>query len=709
MKRLLFLSLFLPLLLSAQEYQSPDPAKILPNWWENFEVEGDQLNSRIQKFSTDLKTLKIEIPLEKQENANHLIDRIISNLNSYEDLKGREVDQTLAAWVPKEVYTYKQYVALTENHRATLRKMSYEKLERERIKELLSELEQVIRNRYVHYLEMAGPNIDKFMVGLDLLALKSRWGFLNEELRLVRAQIIQDEKLANRYKEELLLAREKLDFSSIQSGDLKKRIEELQLEYEKATRTLLGAEADAARAADQPSQTKLLRQGVIHALIAQAVIKTDILRIKAVRTLSYISEDIHSEQVLHDLQNWQNYQQMIHQRIQTWRKFSSVERDISSKELILLKGNGDDFDERLVKVEQERNQLATESLVALENLSRLSNQLELTLDLIEDQVVSEQTVLEMTSYRIGEFVESIQGYFTEWIYFGFFDVGGVPITLIGILKAILVVIGAYWISKLTQRGILRYMKRKKDAKQPTFYALSRIIHYLILGFGLLAALSTLGLTTDNIVLILSALGIGVGFGLQTIVNNFLCGVAVLFEQSVKVGDFIELDTGEFGRVEEIHVQNTRMHTFDGIDILIPNSTLFNSKTINWTTNDPYQRLHIPFGVAYGTDQDKVTETVIAVAKKIPSTLIGVKGTRDPEVWLVQFGDSSLNFELVVWVNIFLSSGRSSLKANYMSAIEKALKENGIQIPFPQRDLHLKTIAPNLSEKIKDAKLPNLQK
>jgi len=167
----------------------------------------------------------------------------------------------------------------------------------------------------------------------------------------------------------------------------------------------------------------------------------------------------------------------------------------------------------------------------------------------------------------------------------------------------------------------------------------------------------------------------------------LCGFTILLERNVKVGDYIELESNYFGKVIGVNVQNTVLRTFDGIDVLVPNSRIVGEQVVNWTRRDPHMRLHIPFGVAYGTDQDKIKEVVCNTALSLSPTLSQEKGFANPDVWLLNFGDSSLDFELVVWVNIIRSGGRRRLRSIYLSAIEKAFKEHHIRIPFPQRDVH----------------------
>ncbi len=163
---------------------------------------------------------------------------------------------------------------------------------------------------------------------------------------------------------------------------------------------------------------------------------------------------------------------------------------------------------------------------------------------------------------------------------------------------------------------------------------------------------------------------------------------LLFEKTVKVGDFVELESGVIGRVAEIDMRYTRITTNDLVDVIVPNSEFTESRVRNWSYGEPTRRIHVPFGVAYGADKGVVREAGIEAAKSVDGTVLS--DGRMPDVWLVGLGESSLNFELVVWVapKLLTSPGRAA--ALYTWAIHDELVRRGIQIPYPQRDLHLRS-------------------
>jgi small-conductance mechanosensitive channel len=202
-------------------------------------------------------------------------------------------------------------------------------------------------------------------------------------------------------------------------------------------------------------------------------------------------------------------------------------------------------------------------------------------------------------------------------------------------------------------------------------------------------LSSIGVDFTKFALLASALSIGIGFGLQTLVSNFVAGLIILFEKSMKVGDFVELESGITGEVQEINMRSTLITTNDNIDILVPNSEFINKNVTNWTMRDAYRRVHIKFGVAYGSNKDLVKKAVLEAADNVSWTLKST-GRRAPQVWLVNFGESSLDFELVIWLKPEATKRPSAVQATYLWEIESKLTEYNIEIPFPQRDLHLRS-------------------
>lgn len=251
-------------------------------------------------------------------------------------------------------------------------------------------------------------------------------------------------------------------------------------------------------------------------------------------------------------------------------------------------------------------------------------------------------------------------------------------------------LAAWLISTWIRRWLDRVEKRSDDAnRRAAFYALGRMVHYTLLAVGAMLALEMVGIHASRFAVLAGAIGVGLGFGLQAIFNNFVSGLILLFDRSLKVGDFVELESGVHGEVRDIQIRATRIVTNDNLDILVPNSEFVSGRVVNWTHRDVSRRMRIPFGVAYGSDKELVKKAALEAAGEVPFTL-SLDGKRAPQVWLAEFGDSSLNFELVVWLTADATKRPGAVKAAYNWALETALAKHDLEIPFPQRDLHVRS-------------------
>ncbi len=269
-----------------------------------------------------------------------------------------------------------------------------------------------------------------------------------------------------------------------------------------------------------------------------------------------------------------------------------------------------------------------------------------------------------------------------------FSIADTQINLVRV-AGLLVILVVVWRTGVVIEKVISKLGREKDeVVSPGWYALSRMSRYAIWIIGVVVGLSYIGFDMASFTVIGGAIGVGVGFGLQNIISNFVSGIIILIEEIVKVDDFVDLQSGVMGRVTEINLRYTRVTTSDLIDIIVPNSEFITGRVVNWTLGERVRRIHVPFGVAYGTDKEMVREAGIAAAASITGTVH--EPGREPDVWLVGFGDSSLNFELVVWVGPSTITAPGKTQAVFLWAIEDELRKRNIEIPFPQRDLHIRS-------------------
>ena len=223
------------------------------------------------------------------------------------------------------------------------------------------------------------------------------------------------------------------------------------------------------------------------------------------------------------------------------------------------------------------------------------------------------------------------------------------------------------------------------------YAISKVTYYILTVLVLLAAVTAAGVDLNKFTVITGAVGVGVGFGLQDIVKNFASGLILLFERPIRVDDVIEL-TGMVGTVRRIGARSSTLVTAQGAEVIVPNSNLTSTQVINWTLSSQRRRIEIAVGVAYGTDPELVLRMLVAEAAAHQNVMTNPA----PEAFFISFGDSALNFELRFWSES--QDAWFKLKSDVTVAIARALAEAGIEIPFPQRDLHLRSIDPAVTSR-----------
>ncbi|WP_172657254.1 mechanosensitive ion channel family protein [Myxosarcina sp. GI1] len=264
-----------------------------------------------------------------------------------------------------------------------------------------------------------------------------------------------------------------------------------------------------------------------------------------------------------------------------------------------------------------------------------------------------------------------------------FDFSGYDFSIIDlvILIALLiaVIIGSGYVTNLLRVKILQATRISRGLQEVILI----VTKYGLITISVIILLQAYGLNLSSLAIIGSALGVGIGFGFQDIAKNFGSGLVLLFERTIQVGDFIQV--GEhLGTVERVGARSIVLQTLDRISVIVPNSRFLTDEVINWSHRNSAARLHIPVGVAYGTDVDKFKLALLKAAEEHLEILSNPK----PQVFFTGFGDSSLDFELLVWVAN--PSIQVRVKSDLYFSIEAILRKQDIEIPFPQRDLHLRT-------------------
>ena len=260
----------------------------------------------------------------------------------------------------------------------------------------------------------------------------------------------------------------------------------------------------------------------------------------------------------------------------------------------------------------------------------------------------------------------------------------VSLSLVQIFLLIGLLIAVFWISSRTKRFLFNRFLVNSGLDRALQYAIAQIISNAVLVVGVLIVLENTGIHLGALAVFAGAVGVGVGFGLQNIASNFISGLVILAERPITIGDRVEV-AGITGQVQQIRARSTVIRTNDNITMIVPNTKFIDSPVTNWTYGDPRVRFRIPVGVAYGSDIVKVREALLAAGRENPNTL----QEPAPSIFLEKFGDNSIDFELVVWSSE-MSARPSRYRSDLNFAIERKFRESGIEIAFPQRDLHIRS-------------------
>jgi small-conductance mechanosensitive channel len=262
--------------------------------------------------------------------------------------------------------------------------------------------------------------------------------------------------------------------------------------------------------------------------------------------------------------------------------------------------------------------------------------------------------------------------------------GKTDITLWTILYFIFLTFLLFYVTGKLRKWIVYKLLAKSKIDLGVRVAAGSIFRYIILFIGFIIVLQTVGIDLSAITILAGALGVGIGFGLQNITNNLVSGIIILFERPIKVGDRIEVGDVA-GDVVKISMRSTTIVTNDNISIIVPNSDFISSKVINWSHIDRNIRLNFPVGVSYKEDPQRIRKLLLEVARDNKGVLKEPK----PDVLFSEFGDSALVFNLRIWTQEFINRP-GVLKSQLYYAIFEKFAQNGVQIPFPQRDIHLKS-------------------
>lgn len=280
-----------------------------------------------------------------------------------------------------------------------------------------------------------------------------------------------------------------------------------------------------------------------------------------------------------------------------------------------------------------------------------------------------------------------------WLQSVIFYIGDAPITNFSIVRTVGVLVLTYVCVRLSVAAWKRAEQSHPNFNQSHLYVISRFSTAVIVVIGVFVTLAFLGLDLSKLTLVASALSIGVGFGLKNIIDNISSGAVLLFERSIRVGDWVVVGPTE-GHVTKINIRSTVIQTWDEADVIVPNADLITAQVTNWTLTKPSGRVRIPVGVAYGTDPELIRELLLEIASS-NQEVVKDGSVPKPIAIFFGFGDSELRFELRCFIKDIMR--QLIVMSDLNQAIARKLQDHGIEIPFPQRDLHIRNWIPNAEE------------
>ena len=682
---------------AAEEPATPDLRSLQTDWWAYFEGPRAEVEPRIQAYLEETGVRIAELAPQNQLIAQSILEAVRDNFAAYLALlDDTELESPLLEPAAAS-YSIEDLLNLAAQARAARSAAAEEQLEVDREKRVLDGTTRHRDAVFDDYVD-APAGDEQWLAGLRLLQARSAKAISSRRLALLAKRSELSNAYAQAMEEREELARNRLATTPEEADldALSKRVDDAKAAVANAEEELREAQIAASgldlNTAQGRSQQRLQQQRLTAAEISLALANATLARSEAQRwwTEMVLDTALDTGALEDKALEWSEFVRAVEQRVPEWQ------RETGDELLAVQSVNRDGLDRASRRLLDQRLGTAQQTLTQIGELTAAIADLKLLMLVVDNAAAEYKGAFRSWLSGISRSIKTAYIRVVDLADVTLFSVGETPVAGGDILRVLVILTIAYLLSRGIRHAIRRVGADESSGTQASLYTVGRLSHYTIIIFGLVIALSSIGLDFSNLALVAGALSVGIGFGLQSIVNNFVSGLIILFEHSLRVGDYIELDTGLTGTVKAINVRSTLINTNDNIDIVVPNSEFVTTKLTNWTLGERILRVRIPFGVAYGSDKETVKKAALEAAAEVPYTLTHMKG-REPDVWLVEYGDSSLNFLMLVWVNRQGARRPTRTRSAYLWALETKLTEHGIEIPFPQRDLHLRSGWPDAQE------------
>ncbi len=668
----------------------PDISSLQGDWWSYFEGPPAESGPRIAAFLDGLRAEIAELAPRNQPSAESTLEAVRENVDAYlallvsPDLRHEELPEPAAS------YSIEDLLRLAAVAREAEAAAADEQATVDREQRIFDSLTRRRVAAFKSYVD-AQAGDERWLAGLRLLLARSALAISERRRELLTQSYERARAYSDATAERVDIAMGRLaavDDAAVREK-LEQRISALETAVASGEDELRAAEIAASGldldTAQGRSQQQLRQQGLVGAEIDLRLAEVELAQSEAARwwTDLYLGAATQDDTLEEKLLDWSQLARDTEQQAPEWQRATEDEL------LAVQSTNREGLDRASRRLLDQRLSTAQQALADAARLGAEIADLELLTRVIEKTVADQGGALESWLARTSRELKKFYQRIVELGDVRLFTVGETPVTGGDVLNVLIILAVALVLSRIVRHAIRRVSESDYTGTQASLYTVGRLTHYAIIIFAVFIALSSIGLDFSNLALVAGALSVGIGFGLQSIVNNFVSGLIILFEHTLRVGDYIELDTGLTGTVKAINVRSTLINTNDNIDIVVPNSEFVTTRLTNWTLGERTLRVRIPFGVAYGSDKELVKKAALEAAAEVQYTLTHTKG-REPDIWLVEYGDNSLNFLLLVWVNRQGAKRPTRTRAAYLWALETKLREYGIEIPFPQRDLHLRS-------------------
>jgi potassium-dependent mechanosensitive channel len=697
-KIILVFLLFVQVALFSQENAKespPDPSQLSPDWWEFFQDDKAVIQERAGQLTATLEETLQNFSEENREEAHNLVDQIKVNLQTWVNILDQPLPQQKPPSIFRDSYTLD---AILELHNLFQKQAIDLKAKQQELNNLQQQLntnreqQDLARKKY---LDAEEHSPEKILQGLLILKIRPAIEVGIRKIALLEKSIAIEKNLIKETDEEIKTAKKRLVADPSERSLYARQVAALKsvwddFKKDRQRQEIIYAENYVEEPTPESEtannlQTLQLTEASLKEIEAHInYIKGELLY--QISELILESDGIEIQVLDRELRLWNQQIQSFERSLKEWT--AQTERILKrAVQVMSLAGQ----DARLDRGQLEQVvSLAQSTLLLIQKVSGEIEEVKFLLSIFEGRSLGLRGQGERWIKVVIDFIADAWMSAGERLNKTLFYIGTHPVSFMTLVEFLLIMIMTWWLSRLITGMISTFSQSRKGIRKALIYRLNRLLHYFFLIIGALVALSWIGFDFSNLVLIAGALGVGIGFGLQNIFNNFISGIIILFQSHLKVGDYIEIASGLRGEIREINVRSTVVTTNDGIEVIIPNSEMVSNRIVNWTLRDPYRRIHVPFTVAYGTDLDEVSKLIIEAAKKVQSTLQRI-GVREPQIFLMKLGDHGIEMELVVWVDEKWARRDRNTRSQYLYAIEKTLKEHGIAIPYPQHDLHITSV------------------